>query len=155
MSQFLIKTFNKSKVVKCVMVHNDRRVKTFYAVPDNNTVTHKGLTLVINNREYYLSNGYPTYFFEENDINPKAMFSQSKGERMTPVELSTIINNNVAKDIFAASGKAFDMATFSMIISFATLAVVGYIAYTVFNMDTQLSAQIAELREVLRLIGGR
>jgi hypothetical protein len=155
MSQFLLKTFNKSKVVKVIIFYNDRRVKTRYAVPINNTVTVGDLTLVINNKDYYLSNGYPTYVYEENDANTKNMYANQKSTTFSPVELNTIINNNVAQQIFDASGKGFDKSTFAIIISFATLALVAYIAYAVFDMNTQLSTQIAEIREVLRVIGGR
>jgi len=154
MSQFLIKTFNKSKAVKLIIVFNDRRMKTYYAVPKDGVVTINGLSLVINNRDYLISKGFPTYIYEEDNINPKSLYSNKQSD-LTPTELNTIMESKVAKEILAASEKKWDTSTFAMLLSFATVVVVGWVAYNQYQINIETMQKLVEIRETLRAIGGR
>jgi hypothetical protein len=155
MTRFTAKHFSKNTAVKAIIFTKDKRIKTYYTKPEGNTLTINGKSYTINDQDWFINDGFPTYIFNDSDAQPKNPLINKTVPVMSPDDFNTAISSKVAKEIFEASGKGMDTATLSLIISFVTLggvAVVGYLLTTNFE---SLAATVNEIREVLRIIGGQ
>jgi hypothetical protein len=155
MTRFTAKHFSKNTAVKAIIFTKDKRIKTYYTKPEGNTLTINGKSYTINDQDWFINDGFPTYIFNDSDAQPKNPLINKTVPVMSPDDFNTAISSKVAKEIFDASSKGMDTATLSLIISFVTLggvAVVGYLLTTNFE---SLAATVNEIREVLRIIGGQ
>jgi hypothetical protein len=155
MTRFSAKYFNKNKAVKAIIFNKDKRIKTYYVNPEGNTITINEKSYTLNEQDWFLSDGFPTYVFNDTDAQPKNPLNNKAAPVMTPDDFNTAISSKVAKEIFDASGKGTDMATISMIISFVSILATGVVGYLVSTNFEQITITINEIREVLRIIGGQ
>ena len=155
MTRFSAKYFNKNKAVKAIIFTKDKRIKTYYTNPEGNTLTINGKSYTINEQDWFINDGFPTYIFNDSDAQPKNPLNNKTVPVMTPDDFNTAISSKVAKEIFDASGKGMDYATISLITSFVTLLAVGVVGYLLTTNFESLSTTVNEIREVLRIIGGQ
>jgi hypothetical protein len=153
MSNFINKYFNKSKAVKVFVNYPDRRMRIHYVVPKGNTVRVGKESFTINDKDFVLSKGFPTYTYVSGTPEPMNLYNQPMNKLMTSADFDVALNANVARQIFEAQGKGLS-EMIPVIIGIATLAFVGFIWYT---MDTQMSQMrelITQLNEQIRFLTG-
>jgi hypothetical protein len=155
MTKFSAKYFHSNKAVKVIVFSKDKRVKTYYVKPDNNTVEVESKTYTLNDQDWFISEGFPTYIFNDRDAEPQNPLNPKVRSLMTADDFNVAISSKVARDIFDASSSKMDTGTLGLIISIITLIGVGAVGYLLTENFTQLSQTITEIREVLRLIGGQ
>jgi len=137
MTRFTAKHFSKNTAVKAIIFTKDKRIKTYYTKPEGNTLTINGKSYTINDQDWFINDGFPTYIFNDSDAQPKNPLINKTVPVMSPDDFNTAISSKVAKEIFDASSKGMDTATLSLIISFVTLggvAVVGYLNHLVLRI---------------------
>lgn len=155
MTKFSAKYFQNNKAIKVIVFSKDKRVKTYYAKPYNNTVEVESKTYTLNDQDWFISEGFPTYIFNDRDAEPQNPLNPKVRSLMTADDFNVAISSKVARDIFDASNSKMDTGTLGLIISIITLIGVGAVGYLLTENFAQLSQTITEIREVLRLIGGQ
>lgn len=150
----LTKTFNKKRVVKAVIYGADKRIKVFYVLPKNDSLTIKNVSYVINEKDFYLDNeNIPTYLYRHDStepINPH----DSKKSVLTPDYYNTAINAHVARDVFEATKGGMDFATISLVVSVITLVVVGGGLYMLFKNLGDTNLKVNSIYDLIKVIGG-
>lgn len=97
MSNFIVKTFYRSKAVKAIITYPDKRVKTFWVVPKGHTITIGNNTFNINKEDFYLHKGIPTYFYNTNNTEPVNVITEAQS-KITPDDYNVAISSAVARD---------------------------------------------------------
>lgn len=144
----------RKKVVKAVIYQSDKRIKTYYQIPKDNTITINKKTFIINDDDFYLDkDNIPTYLYQHNSTEPINPHDLKKSV-LTPDYYNTAINSHVARDIFEATKGGMDLATLSLVVSVITLAVSGIGLYMVYKNLGEISQQVNKINEMIKLIGG-
>ena len=145
MNNWINKTFFKSQCVKAIVYCEDKRVRTFYVVPDSNkatiTIPSLGKTFSIisdgKTRSQYIDlKGYPTYLFNYDrleSIDP--LDAKNLGTR-TPFEMSKALNSKVIQEFLNAANQSLqgNMVMFILI----GVMVLGFgLIYYVFSQELQ------------------
>lgn len=155
MTRFSAKYFNKDKAIKAIIFTKDKRIKTYYCKPEGNTITIKEKSYTLNEQDWFINDGFPTYIFNDSDAQPKNPLTNKAVPVMSPDDFNTAISSRVAKEIFDASGRGLDSGMLSLILSGLALAGIGIVGYLVATNYEQMMLTINEIREVLRIIGGQ
>jgi hypothetical protein len=146
--------FYKKTAVKVIIFSKDKRVKTAYVNPSNNTLTVFKKTYTLNDQDWFISEGFPTYIFNDVDSEPQNPLNPKVRSLMSADDFNVAISSKVARDIFEASKGGMDSGSLGLILSIFTLIGVAVVGYLTFDNFTQLSQSLAEIREILALIGG-
>lgn len=155
MTRFSAKHFHSKTAIKAIIFNKDKRIRTHYVNPEGNTITIKEKAYTLNDQDWFISEGFPTYIFNDTDAQPKNPLDNKAKPVMTPDDFNTAISSKVAKEIFDASGKGMDSATISLILSGLSLAGIVVLGYLFTSNLEGLTTTINEIREVLRIIGGQ
>ncbi len=155
MTRFSAKYFNKTTAIKAIVFTKDKRIKTYYTKPEGNTITIKEKSYTLNDQDWFISDGFPTYIFNDTDAQPKNPLDNKVKPVMTPDDFNTAISSKVAKEIFDASGKGMDSGMLGLILSGLSLAGIAVLGYLFTSSIEDLTLTINEIREVLRIIGGQ
>lgn len=152
-SQFLIKHFYKGTAVKAAIHYPDKRVRTFWAIPSDGLITVNGETYSANtNKDFFsLQKGIPLFTYAKGKIEPIRMDNQSPSI-YNAEELNTVINNNVVKEIFAATDKKTDIGKILMIGMFVIVAALGIAGYLLYQELQTQELILKELWEILRTV---
>lgn len=155
MGQWFIKKFQKKSAVKCLVLYPEKRLKTFWAIPHDGIVKVADKAFVVNETDFFLSNGIPTYIYDINNVEPKNPYEKDNlGKVMSPTSFDTAISARVAREIFEASAGAMDKATIGLILTGMAIMISGVLGYMILSNIAELSVLVTEIREVLRSIGG-
>lgn len=146
--------FHKKTAVKVIIFSKDKRVKTAYVNPSNNTLTVFKKTYTLNDQDWFISEGFPTYIFNDVDSEPQNPLNPKVRSLMSADDFNVAISSKVARDIFEASKGGMDSGSLGLILSIFTLIGVAVVGYLTFDNFTQLSQSLSEIREILALIGG-
>ena len=148
MSQWTIKTFHKNKAVLIRIATDDHREKTYWGIPVNNQVDIKGIgTFVLNDKDFYLnSKRIPVYYFNTEHLSPINM-KTTQVSQMTPIDLLTMKDANIAQQIFSASQNKMNIGMIGIMLSILSLIGIGAVYYL-------LQQDIAKILEILKLVGG-
>jgi len=155
MTKFSAKYFNNKTAVKAIIFSKDKRVKTHFVNPEHNSITIQGKTYTLNDQDWFISEGFPTYVFNDRDAEPQNPLNPTRRSLMTADDFNVAISSKVAREIFDASNPKMDAGMIGLILSVITLIGVGVVGYLMSENFTQISQTITEIREVLRLIGGQ
>jgi len=154
MNNWILRTFRKSKTIKALIYGVDKRIRVYYTIPQNNTLTIGNQTYIINEKDFFMdAKGFPTYTYRIDSTEPLDPFNTKKSV-FTPDYYNTAINNHVARDIFDATEKGLDGSMLGIILGVATLGGLALVWFTTNEGLTNLVNQINEIREILRTIGG-
>lgn len=146
------KTFFKSKCLKAIVYCEDKRVRTFYVIPDENksTITikdlNKSFSIVTEDNksrfQYIDVNGFPTYLYHYDRIEPiDPMDAKNLGSRK-PAEVAKALNAKIIQELFSSINSSF--AGNMMFIVMIGIMVLGFgMIYYV------LSGQIEELKQLI------
>lgn len=154
MTKFSANWFNKKTAVKVIIFSKDKRVRITYVNPQNNTLTAFKKTYTLNDNDWFISEGFPTYIFNDIDSEPQNPLNPKIRSLMSADDFNVAISSKVARDIFEASNKGMDGGTLGLVLNILTLLGVAVVGYLTFDNFTQLSQSLAEIREILALIGG-
>lgn len=154
MTRFQAKYFNKNKAVKAIIFSKDKRIKTFYANPSSNTITINKKSYTINDEDWFLSDGFPTFVYNDQSAEPQNPIKAKLKPVMSPEDFNVAISAKVAKEIFDAGSSKMDPGTLGMILSFITLIGLGALYYVFNEKFNALMQLVSEIREVLRTLGG-
>lgn len=154
MTRFQAKYFNKDKAVKAIVFSKDKRIKTYYALPSSNTITLKNKSYTINDEDWFISDGFPTFIFNDTSAEPQNPIKAKLEPVMSPEDFNVAISAKVAKEIFDASNSKMDPGTLGMILSFITLIGLGALYYVFNEKFSAMMQLLSEIREVLRTLGG-
>ena len=151
MKDFFIKTFQKKRAIKMILINRDKRQLTKYFVPDEDgNFTWGQQTYKIDQEPYYDPKGFPTYIFKYNNtgpINANPNINNIEKTYMTPSEYNTAIHNRMAQQLFNANDTGEDAGKISMFVSIGTLVVVIAAAYLIYQ-------EISNVLEILRTVEG-
>lgn len=154
MTKFSANWFNKKTAVKVIIFSKDKRVRTAYVNPLNGTLTAFKKTYTLNDTDWFISEGFPTYVFNDLDSEPQNPLNPKQRSLMSADDFNVAISSKVARDIFEASNRGMDTGSLALILNIMTLIGVAVIGYLTFDNFAQISASITEIREILALIGG-
>jgi hypothetical protein len=154
MTKFSANWFNKKTAVKVIIFSKDKRVKITYVNPQNSTLTAFKKTYTLNDNDWFISEGFPTYIFNDVDSEPQNPLNPKIRSLMSADDFNVAISSKVARDIFEASKGGMDGGSLGLILNIITLIGVAVIGYLTFDNFTVLSERITEIREILQLIGG-
>jgi len=115
MTRFTAKYFSKNTAVKAIIFTKDKRIKTYYTKPEGNTITLNGKSYTINDQDWFINDGFPTYIFNDSDAQPKNPLVNKNVPVMSPDDFNTAISSKVAKEIFDASGKGMDTELYHLL----------------------------------------
>jgi hypothetical protein len=149
----MIRKFYKAKAIRLILVYPDKRVRTHWAIPNGHNVSVLSYSFIINEHDFFLMKGVPTYFFNINNAEPFNPLEPKK-TFLTPSAYNTALNAQVATEIFKASENKFDVGLMSILMGVATIIVFGVVAYLGYGQIQIILEKLAEIRETLRLIGG-
>lgn len=152
MNNWINKTFFKSKCVKAVVYCEDKRVRTYYVLPDDNkntiTIKELGKSFWITTEDgksrfqYIDINGFPTYLYHYDRIEPvDPMDAKNLGSRK-PAEVNKALSAKILQELFSSinSSLSGNMMFFLMM----GLMVLGFgMIYYVF------SQQLDELKQII------
>jgi hypothetical protein len=154
MTKFKASWFHKKTAVKVIVFTKDKRVRVDYVKPANNTLTAFKKTYTLNDSDWFISEGFPTYIFNDVDSEPQNPLNPKVRSLMSADDFNVAISSKVARDIFEASKGGMDSGSLGLILSIFTLIGVAVVGYLTFDNFAQLSQSITEIREILSLIGG-
>jgi hypothetical protein len=154
MTKFSANWFNKKTAVKVIIFSKDKRVRITYVNPSNNTLTAFKKTYTLNDNDWFISEGFPTYIFNDIDSEPQNPLNPKVRSLMSADDFNVAISSKVARDIFEASKGGMDGGTLGLVLNILTLLGVAVIGYLTFDNFAVLSERITEIREILALIGG-
>jgi hypothetical protein len=154
MTRFQAKYFSKDKAVKAIIFSKDKRIKTYYANPLSNTITLNNKSYTINDNDWFISEGFPTFVYNDQSAEPQNPLKVKLQPVMSPEDFNVAISSKVAKEIFDASSNKLDSGTIGLILSFITLVGLGALYYVFNEKFTAMMQLLAEIREVLRTLGG-
>lgn len=165
-NQFIIKNFLKRKAVKAFVLYPDKRIRTYWAIPDGNIIKINNMSFLINENDFSLdTKGIPCYIYDISNIEPKNLQNEIKPKKpsagktedyriITPQDLDTAITAKVATEIFNASRKNMDTGTITLIFSVLSVIAVGVVAYMGFEKLDVIIEKLQELEDLIKLIGG-
>lgn len=148
-----VKIYRRRNMIKAIVVYADRRVKSYWVKPDNNTLTIGERSYTITKDDIFLSKNVPCYLYQADQPEPVNPLNFNKS-LWTSQEFNTAIEAKVAREIFNAVDRKLDAGTIAMIMGGLTVIVVGVVAYMGNNSIQLILEQLREIREVLRMIGG-
>jgi len=148
-----IKIYKRRNMIKAIIVYADRRVKSFWVKPDNNTISIDTRSYTVTKDDIFLSKNVPCYIYQADQPEPINPLNFSKS-LMTSQDFNTAIEAKVAREIFNAVDKKLDAGMISMIMGAATILAVVVIAYLGNQSITMILEQLKEIRDILRIIGG-
>jgi hypothetical protein len=154
MTKFSANWFNKKTAVKVIIFSKDKRVRITYVNPQNSTLTAFKKTYTLNDNDWFISEGFPTYIFNDLDSEPQNPLNPKIRSLMSADDFNVAISSKVARDIFEASKGGMDSGSLGLILNIITLLGVAVIGYLTFDNFATLSQSITEIREILSLIGG-
>jgi hypothetical protein len=154
MTKFSANWFNKKTAVKVIIFSKDKRVRITYVNPQNSTLTAFKKTYTLNDNDWFISEGFPTYIFNDVDSEPQNPLNPKIRSLMSADDFNVAISSKVARDIFEASKGGMDSGSLGLILNIITLIGVAVIGYLTFDNFSILSERITEIREILSLIGG-
>jgi len=154
MNKFSATYFHKKTAVKVILFSKDKRVRVAYVNPLNNTLTAFKKTYTLNDSDWFISDGFPTYVFNDLDSEPQNPLNPKVRSLMSADDFNVAISSKVASDIFEASKAGMDSGTLGLVLNIITLLGVAVIGYLTFDNFAVLSERITEIREILKLIGG-
>jgi hypothetical protein len=154
MTKFSANWFNKKTAVKVIIFSKDKRVRITYVNPQNSTLTAFKKTYTLNDNDWFISEGFPTYVFNDLDSEPQNPLNPKVRSLMSADDFNVAISSKVARDIFEASKGGMDSGSLGLILNIITLIGVAVIGYLTFDNFSILSERITEIREILSLIGG-
>jgi hypothetical protein len=154
MTKFSANWFNKKTAVKVIIFSKDKRVRITYVNPQNSTLTAFKKTYTLNDNDWFISEGFPTYIFNDVDSEPQNPLNPKIRSLMSADDFNVAISSKVARDIFEASKGGMDSGSLGLILNIITLIGVAVIGYLTFDNFAILSERITEIREILSLIGG-
>jgi hypothetical protein len=154
MTKFSANWFNKKTAVKVIIFSKDKRVRITYVNPQNSTLTAFKKTYTLNDNDWFISEGFPTYIFNDVDSEPQNPLNPKIRSLMSADDFNVAISSKVARDIFEASKGGMDSGSLGLILNIITLIGVAVIGYLTFDNFATLSQSITEIREILSLIGG-
>jgi hypothetical protein len=154
MNKFSATYFHKKTAVKVILFSKDKRVRVSYVNPSNNTLTAFKKTYTLNDNDWFISDGFPTYVFNDLDSEPQNPLNPKVRSLMSADDFNVAISSKVARDIFEASKGGMDSGSLGLILNIITLLGVIVIGYLTFDNFGVLSERITEIREILQLIGG-
>jgi len=154
MTKFSANWFNKKTAVKVIIFSKDKRVRITYVNPQNSTLTAFKKTYTLNDNDWFISEGFPTYIFNDVDSEPQNPLNPKVRSLMSADDFNVAISSKVARDIFEASKGGMDSGSLGLVLSIFTLIGVAVVGYLTFDNFAQLSQSITEIREILSLIGG-
>jgi hypothetical protein len=139
--------------VKAVVAYPDKRIKTHWAIPENNTITINGFTYLIKAEDMMLGKGTPTFVYTSDSAEPINLMDLQKS-LYTAQDFDTAISAKVAREILQAiDGKANLMLLAVGASVLAVIAVAG--AWYMLNEGLNaISTKIDELNAMIKLIGG-
>ena len=111
MTKFKASWFHKKTAVKVIVFTKDKRVRVDYVKPANNTLTAFKKTYTLNDSDWFLSDGFPTYVFNDLDSEPQNPLNPKVRSLMSADDFNVAISSKVARDIFEASNKGMDGGT--------------------------------------------
>lgn len=133
-NQFIIKRFMKKKAVKAVIVYPDKRIKMFWAIPKDNTLTigEKAYLCDASIHPFYLMNNIPTFTYKHDNIVPIDMESLANDtNEITSSALKALINNKIIKDMYdEMNGSNMNLGMILSIVSVAAVIIVGFLLYS-------------------------
>jgi hypothetical protein len=154
MTKFKALWFHKKTAVKVIVFTKDKRVRVDYVKPENNTLTAFKKTYTLNDSDWFLSDGFPTYVFNDLDSEPQNPLNPKVRSLMSADDFNVAISSKVARDIFEASNKGMDGGTLALVLNILTLIGVAVVGYLTFDNLATLTTRLNEIREILSLIGG-
>ncbi len=151
MNSWIAKTFFKSSCVKALVYCEDKRVRTFYVVPDENrntiTISSIGKTFSIisdgKTRSQYIDiKGYPTYLFNYDRLEAiDPLDAKNLGTR-TPAEVSKALNAKVIHEVFSSTNQGLQGNMMSILLIGVMVLGFGLLYY-------MFTSEIASLKELL------
>jgi hypothetical protein len=155
MTKFSAKYFHSKTDIKAIIFTRDKRIKTIFENPENNTLTYNNKTYMLNDKDWFLSEGFPTYIFNDSDIDPQNPLNPKVKSVMNPDELNIAMSSKVAREILDASKSGMDGNVLTLVLSILSLIAVGGVGYLMVENFQSITITINEIREVLKLIGGQ
>lgn len=155
MNSWINKTFFRSTCVKAVVYCEDKRVRTYYVVPDpnQNTITipslKKTFSIVDTNANnkvskyhYFDPKGYPTYLYNYDRLEPiDPLDAKNLGTR-TPAEVSKALNAKIIQEVFSSTNTSIQGNMMMLIL--VGVMVIGFgLLYYMFTSN------IDELRKLI------
>lgn len=162
MNNWINKTFFKSTCVKAIVYCEDKRVRTYYVVPDKNqstiTINSLGKTFTIidedknkkNNKYHYIdSKGFPVYLFNYDRLEAiDPLDAKNLGTR-TPAEVSKALNAKIIQELFSAVNSSLQGNMVLLILVGVMVLGFGLIYYMFTNEIQSLKDLIANTTTAL------
>lgn len=153
---YLYRRHRRLTMVRAIVFYPNKRVGVYWVKPsgaEKNLLTIGALSFVINDRDFFLSKGTPTYTFNSESAEPLDPFNANRNAEMTAQDFNIAVSAKVAEEIFLANRKQ-DVMQILMILGVVTLAGLFIVGYLVTTKANDLMLLLQEIREVLRNIGG-
>jgi hypothetical protein len=153
MNEWMIKTFYKDKAVKAVVAYPDKRIKTHWAIPENNTITINGFTYLIKAEDMMLGKGTPTFVYTSDSAEPINLMDLQKS-LYTAEDFDTAISAKVAREILQAIDGKANLMMLAVGASVLSIIAVGAVWYTLNETLTHIMTKLDEIMALIKLIGG-
>lgn len=137
-NQWIIKNFMRKSAVRVIIVTEDKRLKEFWAIPEDGIISAGGYSFRLSEDEFLLKNNVPTYVFNYNNAEPLNLLTEKKSY-LTPKELNTGIKNKLIAELIASLDKTFGT---DFMITLVALAL-GFIGLGYFINEKLVAIQTA------------
>jgi len=154
MKLWFYKKFKKDQVVRLYLTTATNRLRIIYRIANSKTIKIGNARYELNDEDYILSKGIPSYFLVEGRIEPINPHDLNKSV-MTPEYYDTAISANLAKELFNASGAGMDHVQIIMILVVIVLisSLIGN--YLMYDQLQILREENLTLIDMIRSLGGR
>jgi hypothetical protein len=149
-----VQKINDRKKVRVVIFWNTRKIGIYKREPENNHVTVKGHTFVIDDDNYTEYKGMRAYVYSEKDAQTLNPFDLTPSEP-NPKRLNAGIKNNIIDRLINAGSRGFGMeANFTTIMLIAIAGVLGIVTYLGYTAISDLQADLDVIKTWVEGFGG-
>lgn len=127
------KIFRKNAVIKIILLNPDKRIKTYYIIPNNKDVIIKNNTYQLDDKNFFIDNkGYITYIFSYKNVLPYNIDNQKFGD-ITPADMNVALESRVASEIFKSTSKESPLQTIIIVLIAVVVIGLGILYYALSN----------------------
>ena len=153
MSDWINKNIFKSRCVRALIFREDHRMVTRYLIPTvDDHITAGDRTFMIDHENFFFQKGIPTYVY--NSVCPSPVNVNTVKADMTSQQFNVAVTSKVERNVFKADQKGMKAGTLSLLFGLLTLVAIGGVIYMMIDRFDAMQAEIDQLTQLLRLIGG-
>jgi len=158
MNKTIAKLFYKERYVIIKIIFPDKRMKTYYEIPNNNIVSIKEIekSFTIDEEKALFTKGIPTFYYNSNSTCPIRFYPTEEELQfieVSPEKLFGGIENKLVTEMFSKFSKQ-ENANLPLLLSGISILLtlgIGVLAYVMFD---KLGVSLQEIKDIISSLWG-